>query len=589
MTGTKNTTPLIVSTASGDGVAAGFAVASEADGAARLLHLATLGEELGTNRVADEARELAARVSEGRFYVACVGQFKRGKSTLINALIGAPVLPVGFIPVTAVPTVIRFGERQRARVRARDGSWREIAIPELGDYVSEEHNPENSKGVVGVEVFVPNPLLEAGMCLVDTPGLGSVFTGNTAATEAFIPHIDAALVVVGADPPLAGEELALVEAVARNVQDLILVINKADWTTDEERAAAVGFTRKLLEKRLQRPAGPLFEVSAVERLENRGPERDWGRLVEALARLVEDSGRQLIRAACARGLERLGEELLAIISEEREALERPLEESERRIVALKESLAGAERSMRELGYLFMAEQHHLSDTLLHRHKAFLASLSPRANQEFDQALQAVSRGIGPAHRRRVMREAQEVARRHVLPWLQTEQVEAEKEYREVAHRFVQMGNDFLKKLAEAGIREIARLPHALDPEAGFRIRSRFTFHDLIEIAQPASPLRWMADLILSLVGAHGVIENDARQFLSHLLETNCTRVQSDILERVQESRSRLEVEIRKLLHEIRRIAEQALARARAARAEGASAVQAARAGLERLEHEIRLL
>ena len=357
MIGTENTTRA-------DGVAGGLTATNNVDGAARLLRLATVGEELGTNRVAEEARELAARVSEGRFYVACIGQFKRGKSTLINALIGAPVLPVGFIPVTAVPTVIRFGEQRRARVRARDGSWREIAVLDLGEYVSEEYNPENSKGIVGVEVFVPSPLLAAGMCLVDTPGLGSVFTGNTAATEAFIPHIDAALVVVGADPPLAGEELALVKAVARHVEDLILVINKADRTTDEERAAAVGFTRKLLEKRLQRPAGPVFEVSATERLENRGPERDWGKLVEALGQLVEDSGRQMIRAACERGLERLGEQLLAIISEEREALERPLEESERRIAAMKESLAGAERSMRELGYLFMAEQHHLSDTLV---------------------------------------------------------------------------------------------------------------------------------------------------------------------------------------------------------------------------------
>jgi polyhydroxyalkanoate synthesis regulator phasin len=581
MTGTKN------SAAPGNGVAAGFAAVSDVDGATKLLRLATLGEELGTNRVAGEARELAARVSEGRFYVACIGQFKRGKSTLINALIGAPILPVGFIPVTAVPTVIRYGDRQSARVRARDGSWRDIAVSELDQYVSEEHNPENAKGIVGVEVFVPSPLLAAGMCLVDTPGLGSVFTGNTAATEAFLPHIDAALVVVGADPPLAGEELALVEAVARHVEDLILVINKADRTTDEERAAAVGFTRKLLEKRLQRPAGPIFEVSAAERLENRGPERDWPRLVEALGQLVADSGRHLMRVAGERGLERLGEQLLAIVSEEREAIERPVEESERRIAAMKESLAGSERSMRELGYLFMAEQQHLSDLLVDRHKAFLGLASPQATQEFEQALQSVPHGIGPVYRRSLMREAQAVARRHVLPWLQTEQVEAEKEYREVARRFVQVGNDFLKKLADAGIREIARMPHALDPEAGFRIRSQFTFHDLIEIAEPASPLRWVADWILGVVGAHGVIQDEARQFLTHLLETNCTRVQSDILNRVQESRSRLEAEIRKLLHEIRRTAEQALTRARAARAEGASAVQAARARLERLEREIR--
>jgi hypothetical protein len=155
--------------------------------------------------------------------------------------------------------------------------------------------------------------------------------------------------------------------------------------------------------------------------------------------------------------------------------------------------------MRELGYLFMAEQHHLSDTLVDRHKAFLASLLPHAGQEFEQALQSVPRGMGPSYRRRVMREAQDVARRHVLPWLQTEQVEAEREYREVARRFVQVGNDFLKKLADAGVREIARMPHALDPEAGFRIRSRFTFHDLIEIAQPhrhcgGSPISFSASL-----------------------------------------------------------------------------------------------
>ena len=91
---------------------------------------------------------------------------------------------------------------------------------------------------------MPSALLSTGMCLVDTPGLGSVFTGNTAATQAFIPHIDAALVVVGADPPLAGEELALVEAVGRQVQNLILVLNKADRTTDAERAAAVGSPKR---------------------------------------------------------------------------------------------------------------------------------------------------------------------------------------------------------------------------------------------------------------------------------------------------------------------------------------------------------
>ena len=99
------------------------------DGASRLLRLADLAQELEAEPVAEEARELAARVSEGRFYVACVGQFKRGKSTLLNALVGHEVVPTGFVPVTAVPTVIRFGDELHARVRMRTGPGGTLPCP----------------------------------------------------------------------------------------------------------------------------------------------------------------------------------------------------------------------------------------------------------------------------------------------------------------------------------------------------------------------------------------------------------------------------------------------------------------------------
>lgn len=587
MTAREENTPIMEAGMTGSDISGVPEATAELDGAASLLRLAMLAEELGARRAGDEAKELAVRIAEGRFYVACIGQFKRGKSTLINALIGEPILPVGFIPVTTLPTVIRFGKQRTARVQEGDGAWREITVSDLKQYVSEEYNPENAKDVHGVEVFLPSPMLATGMCLVDTPGLGSVFTANSAATRAFIPHIDAALIVLGADPPLAREELTIIKDVARQVRDLIVVLNKADRATDAEKAAAVDFTRNLLEKHLQRQIGPVFEVSAVERLEHRGPERDWGRLVEALEQLVKNSGRQLIWTACERGLDRLSEQLLAIIGAERDALQRPLEESERRIATMKRTIAEAERSMRELSFLFMAEERHLSDVFIDRHKAFLRSAAPQTSREFEAVLQSISRGMGPSYRRKVMRAAQEITRRCVYPWLRSEQEEAEKEYRRVAARFVQMGNDFLEKIADAGVSELARMPHALDTETGFRIRSGFSFRDLIEVAQPASPLRWLGDVFLGLVGAHGVIKEQARQFLAWLLEINSTRVQSDVLNRVQESRNRLEAEIRKLLHEVSRIAEQALTHARETQAAGSSSVQEALARLDNLEHEIR--
>ena len=560
------------------------------DGASRLSGLGRLAQELGAESVAEEASELAERVSEGRFYVACVGQFKRGKSTLLNALVGHAVVPTGFVPVTAVPTVIRFGDELHARVRMRDGSWQDIGMSDLKEYVTEELNPENKKVVDGAEVFVPSPLLSSGMCFVDTPGLGSVFTGNTATTQAFIPHIDAALVVVGADPPIGGEELALVESIGTQVQDLILVINKADRTSDPERAAAVKFTREILEKRLHRPMGEVFEVSAVERMENRGPLRGWEKLLASLLHLVEDSGRNLVRAACDRGLQRLSEQLLAIISEDRDALLRPIEESERRIELMKETINEAARSMRELDYLFMAELHRISDLFGERHKRFFQSAwTESETEEFGKELPSVPLGFGPNYRRRVMHLAQEISRRKVMPWLKPEQEEGERQYRAAALRFVEMGNNFLKKLAGAGLNELTRMPHALDPEKGFRVRSTFIFEDFIGTAQPPSPLRWLADIFLPLVGARKVIANEAREFLRHLLEINSARVQNDVLNRIQDSRGRLEAEIRKLLYEISRIAEQALDRARRVKEEGTPAVQSAVERLNRLEQEVSAL
>jgi hypothetical protein len=555
----------------------------------RLHELADLARELGSKRGQEEATALAQRTSEGRFYVACIGQFKRGKSTLLDALVGDRALPTGVLPITAVPTVVRYGASRSARVRLQGGTWVDIRPEDLTQYVSEELNPENKKGVDAVEVFSPSRLLAQGMCFVDTPGLGSIFAGNTAATQAFVPHIDAAIVVVGADPPISGDELALVEEVGKQVQDVLVVMNKADRTSDEDRRIAKGFTSTVLGKRLRRSAGRIYEVSAEEQLESRGPARDWPLLVEALEKLERESGRNLVRTAGERGLRRLSDELLTIIFEERDALRRPIEESERRIQNLRQTVAEAERSLRDFGYLFTAEEHRLSDMFLEQRKQFLAQELPRVKAEFDEELKTVRRRYGPRFRRDALRLAQVVSERHVRPWLETEQGAAEREYRKVAARFVGIGNDFLRKLSASGVPELARMPNALDSEKGFRVPSRFTFEQLLRVSLPASPLRYLADVFLGVVQAFGVIEAEAREFLDHLVDMNSTRVQSDVVNRVQESRGQLEVEIRKLLHEVSRIAEQALTRARAAQYEGAAAVEAALARLDVIERAIQRL
>jgi hypothetical protein len=427
------------------------------------------------------------------------------------------------------------------------------------------------------------------MCLVDTPGLGSVFAGNTAATQAFIPHIDAAIVVLGADPPIAGEELALVEEVGKQVRQLIVLLNKADRTSEAERRIAAPFTRNILEKRLGRSMGPIFEVSAYAHAQQEQSQWDWDAFARALHELVENSGQTMVRASGERGLRRLGEELLAVTHEEREALLRPVEESERRIAAMQGTIAEAEQSLREFGYLFTAEQNRLSDLFLERRKDFLETSTPSARAEATAAIDEIPRRFGPRFRREAMRSAQGVAARIVLPWLVTEQARAESEYRNAAARFVGIGNEFLQRLAATKIPELARMPNALNTEKGFRVGSRFRFEDLIHVAQPASPLRYVADIFLGFVRGYAVIKKEALTFFDYLVEMNSTRVQSDVMDRVQNSRGQLEAEIRRLLHEVTRIATVALEHAREAKTLGAAAVDAKLAAIGKAENEVGTL
>jgi GTPase SAR1 family protein len=564
------------------------AVLRDTSDRAVLYRLSELAAEFGAQRIASDSRSVADRVEEGRFYVACIGQFKRGKSTLLNALIGHPVLPSAVVPVTSVPTVIRRGDRLAARVRFHNATWTNISVSDVEEYVSERKNPENAKGVDGVEIFAPSPLLETGMCLVDTPGLGSVFAGNSAATRAFIPHIDAAIVVIGADPPLSGDELQLVETLSQEVHDFLFVLNKADRTNAAERSAALEFARHVLETRLKRTLPAIFEISALDRLERTGPERDWEQFVHSLEELVARSGRSLARKAADRGIQNASRQLLAVITEERNALERPVEESERRHATLQKTLEESETTMRELGILLSAEQQRLSGVFVERMNAFLRKARVNAQNEMTERLSSLKRTHnGPKYRRNVNQLAQEIAREQLKPWLGGEAKFAEEEFRKTAKRFVVLANEYLHRCGETDMPELNGLPGDLDSEQGLSIRSQFHFHLIERVATPASPFLFISDLLLGTAGLYGGIVRDARQFLDQLLEVNSSRVQSDVTERVRESRKKLDAEINAFLREASAVAGGALARGRAAQAAGIAGVQAARDRLDSVELEVQ--
>jgi hypothetical protein len=175
-----------------------------------------------------------------------------------------------------------------------------------------------------------------------------------------------------------------------------------------------------------------------------------------------------------------------------------------------------------------------------------------------------------------------VARRHLDAWLASEQPAAEALYRGAAERFLSLGNEFLRRFLEHGELGPETFPAELGSEAGFRAKSRLFYTELLAVARP-SLLSWVLDRLRTRGSLRGAVLRDAGAYLERLLSSNSARIQNDLVERVRESRRRLEFEIRSRLSEAVRSAVSALARAKARHAEGEASVAAELARLDDLK------
>ena len=214
---------------------------------------------------------LRARLRERRLRVLVAGEAKRGKSTLVNALLGRTVLPMGVTPLTALATTVRYGQEEGATAVFRDGRAESFPLSALDDLVTERGNPGNHRNLTSVTVVADAPVLARGVELVDTPGTGSVYAHNTAEAEVALDTMDAAVFVLTADPPVSASERDLMARVAELSVTMFVVLNKADylagydsglWDAGEsELAEALEFTARVTGEATGRQAA-IYPLSA---------------------------------------------------------------------------------------------------------------------------------------------------------------------------------------------------------------------------------------------------------------------------------------------------------------------------------------
>ena len=192
--------------------------------------------------------------------VAILGQFKAGKSSFLNSLMGKPVLPVGVIPVTTAITRLHYGKRERAIVRHYDGRQNEVDIAAVEEFTSEAKNPANQKNVEVVDVELPSLEKYPGLRMVDTPGLGSILKYHMETSANWLPEVGTALISISSDRPLAESDLQLIRDLRKHTPKIVLLLTKADLLTPEQQKEMVQFFRAALRREFHEEF-PLFLYS----------------------------------------------------------------------------------------------------------------------------------------------------------------------------------------------------------------------------------------------------------------------------------------------------------------------------------------
>ena len=317
---------------------------------ASLREVAVLAEDAGAATLGRKLRDdRIPRLEEEKFHLVVLGEFNHGKTTFVNALLGAPVLPMGVTPTTAVIHQVVHGVRgARAYFEKRETEHAPRVVPfdEIGGYVV--GGGAASENVRYLEVSYPSSLLEGGVVLVDTPGVNDLNSTRAEITYSYIPRADAVLFLLDAGQILKESERAFLsnKLLAQSRDKVLFVINKIDLLDESEREEALNYARTQLAKLVKEPR--VYAVSAEKAL---GGDRDGSGLTALVADLTkflaEDRGRVLLDNALDEGL-RTASTLRRGIEVQKQALAMDVDELQKRLKVLEDDLtsssdAGARR------------------------------------------------------------------------------------------------------------------------------------------------------------------------------------------------------------------------------------------------------
>lgn len=506
--------------------------------------LGSLSEARGSTKIGENLKEIREKLLENRFHLVVLGQFKRGKSTFINSLIGDRVLPTSVVPLTSIVTLMKYGQRESITVIYENGKRQDIRRDELVDYVTEKGNRGNAKRVKQVEIAFPSDYLRDGVVLADTPGVGSTFENNTEMTYKYLPKVDAAFFLLAVDPPISQAEILFLKDVKKYVDKIFFIQNKIDYLTDEERLESMAFSKKVIEDALGADAVRIHPLSAKLALEAKlANSRET--LIKSLLPdfdkvlgefLLKAKGKTVLRSALNGARRLLSDEELSLKLEQ-QAIATPMEELEKKLRIFQEKMVAIRRDREDIHYYFEGEINRLLDMLdrdLHKLKSALVSSLPA---ELEEAARK-SENLGSSEyagalesflNNRLMRAFDE--------WGIGEEERLNLEYAHISDRYSRKTNEIIDTIVQASTELFDLKLERFQSEES--IVSESTFYCMLgeppKFFDIEGAFDFFSQKVLPRKFSRGMILKDLLKRLPEKVDRNCGRLRWDFMDRIKRS------------------------------------------------------
>jgi small GTP-binding protein len=348
---------------------------------------ATLAKDLGMTTLAKDLEATRIpKLKEERFALVVLGEFNHGKSTFVNALCGAAILPAGITPTTATINHLVYADKPTAVAYLTDDKTKKVDPKALGDWVTIEG--KEVAHVRYVEIGWPAEILKDKVTLVDTPGVNDINEQRAEITYSYIPRADAVLFLLDGAQVLKQSERAFLEQriLRRSKDKLIFVLGKIDLLSAEEREEALTYCRENLARVVGEPV--IFPISAKRALSKSAAEQaesGLGPLRQYLGRyLADERGRVLLDNGIADGM-RTCAYVRQNLGIKRRSLGLALEELEERITRVRAQLDGTRANLKAHHGKIRAEADAIKAGMRLDLEEFVKELLERLPEEIDKA------------------------------------------------------------------------------------------------------------------------------------------------------------------------------------------------------------